>query len=270
MSGCSCDRDFPARTFKTASDADDWMSRIRMSSAFRYVATDGVGTQRERYRCRACGADWACTVPPEPPYSWGPLVVRRDPPAETAPIVVPSPRGTSEKTRVVETRPFAIPVDGPPPPPPKRPPPPPILPAETNAPFLEVGPNRVPSDVFTMIYEDEAAGDVPRIMRALVDWRPGLWSWKANAGFQDIEIEVGAPVAKGKAAFDLFAKTWNPDLVNPAWRGLRGGKGLRPVQLRGIRERGTGKSGFVGEYYLVIVDAKAEKVSAWMMAEAKP
>lgn len=268
MSACSCDRDFPARTFKSASDADDWMSRIRMSPAFRYSGTDGVATQRERYRCRACGADWACTVPPDPPYSWGPLVVRQQPSEETAPVVIPPPRGAARQTQPAESRPFAVPVDSPAPP--KRPPPPPVPPPEPNTPFLEVGPNRVPSDVFTMIYEDEAAEEVPKVMRAIADWRPGLWSWKANAGFQDIEIEIGAPVPKGQSAFDLFAKTWNPDLVNPAWRGLRGGKGLRPVQLRGIRERGVGKSGFVGEYYLVIVDAKAEKIAAWMMAEAKP
>ncbi|KAF0244206.1 MAG: hypothetical protein FD180_2716 [Planctomycetota bacterium] len=255
MSECACEKDFPPRTFKTASDADDYMSGIRISAAWRYVETDGVETQRERYRCRVCGADWACTVPPQPPYTWGPLVARRQEPREVQPIAVPPP--------------FAIPVDlgsgtAPSPSSAEKP-----AAAASEAPFLEVGPHRVKSEVFTLVYDDEASGAVSEVLAALYEWRAGVWTWKANAGFEDIEIEFGAPLARSQSAFDLFAKTWKPELVNPGWRGLKGGKGLRPIHLRGIRKRGEGVSGFTGEYYLIVVDEKARKVVAWMMAEAK-
>lgn len=69
--------------------------------------------------------------------------------------------------------------------------------------------------------------------------------------------------------FDLFAKSWQPALINPAWRGTKGNKGMRPIHMRGIRKRGEGASGFLGEYYLIVVDVKGRKVVAWMMAEAK-
>ncbi|MEK7468975.1 MAG: hypothetical protein AAB074_16495 [Planctomycetota bacterium] len=262
MSVCTCEKDFPPRTFKRASDADDFMGDIRVSPAFRYVGTDGVETQRERYRCRVCGADWACTVPPDPPYTWAPLVARRAEVQEIQPIAVPPPRA-----KPAEPLPFAIPVDlGPGTATPSADKPPA---ASTEAPFLEVGPHRVTSEVFTLVYEDEASGVVSEVLAALYEWRPGVWTWKTNAGFEDIEIEFGAPLAKGQSAFDLFAKTWKQELVNPGWRGLKGGKGLRPIHLRGIRKRGEGVSGFLGEYYLIVVDVKARKVAAWMMAEAK-
>ncbi len=247
MSACSCDKAFPERSFKTASDADDFMSAVRLSPVFRYVGTDGVETQRERYRCRECGADWACTVPPSPPYSWAPLVARRP---EATPVNVP----------------FALPIE---PPPSPKPAPAAAPAAASEAPFLEVGPHRVTSEVFTLVYEDEASAAVSDVLAALYEWRPGIWTWKANAGFEDIEIEFGPPMPKGQSAFDLFTQTWKPELVNPAWRGLKGGKNLRPIHMRGIRKRGEGASGFLGEYYLIVVDVKGRKVAAWMMADAK-
>jgi hypothetical protein len=264
VSACSCEKSFPPRSFKTASDADDHMSRIRVSPVFRYVDTDGIETQRERYRCRECGADWACTVPPQPPYTWGPLVARRQAPQEIQPIAVPPPRA-----KTADAIPFALPVDlgsasAPSPSAGGKPPP-----APNEAPFLEVGPHRVTSEVFTLVYEDEASASVSEVLAALYEWRAGVWTWKTNAGFEDIEIEFGRALTKGENAYDLFAKTWKPELVNPGWRGLKGGKGLRPIHLRGIRKRGEGVSGFLGEYYLIVVDVKARKVVAWMMAEAK-
>lgn len=253
MSVCPCESSFPERTFKTASDADDFMSRVRLSPVFRYVGMDGAETQRERYRCRQCGADWACVIPPSPPFTWGPLVARRPEPQEIQPIAVPPP----------------LPAPAPPPAAPPRPPPPAASPAQGTAPFLEVGPRRVSSDVFTLVYEDEAADEVPHVLAALYEWRPGVWTWKTNAGLEDIEIEIGPPLKKSQSAFDLFGKTWKPELINPAWRGLRGRRELRPVHMRGIRKHGEGSSGFLGEYYLIVVDTKARKVSAWMMAEAR-
>lgn len=255
MSECSCEKSFPGRSFKTAKDADDFMSRIRMSPFFRYVGTDGAETQRERYRCRECGADWACTVPPGPPYTWAPLVARKQEPQEVQPGSLPPPV------------PFALPIEVPSPrdkPPAGKPPA-----AAGEAPFLEVGPHRVTSEVFTLIYEDEASGAVSDVLAALYEWRPGVWTWKANAGFEDIEIEFGPPLTKNQSVFDLFAKSWKPALINPAWRGMKSSKGMRPIHMKGIRKRGEGASGFLGEYYLIVVDVKGRKVVAWMMAEAK-
>lgn len=86
MSDCRCLAEFPERAFKSARDADDFMSRVRLSPVFRFVATDEGSVTRERYRCRTCGRDFACTIPADPPYTWAPLVPVHARPADPAPV----------------------------------------------------------------------------------------------------------------------------------------------------------------------------------------
>lgn len=238
---CDCFTQFPERAFKSASDADSFMSGVRLSSVFRFSGTDEGEITREKYRCRKCGRDWVCRIPSAPPYTWGPAIPVEEPRRGAAPVAPPPPRSTPDAGD-------RVPV--------------------ASAVFLEPGgARREKIGPFTVVYEDEAAEDVPKVLRTLTAWRPGLQSWCANAGLADVEIEVGARLDKRSSVFEVFAVTWPREHINPGWRAMRGGKTWRPVHLRGIRERTA--AGFAGEYYLVVVDVRMESVVAWMMAEAK-
>jgi len=246
MSGdCACLSRFPARDFKTAREADDFLTRVRMSPVFRYSGSDAGEVTRERFRCRTCGRDWFLRIPQNPPYWWGPLFEKKE---ETAPppVVPPPPLQATAPPPSANRTPVASPI------------------------FLEVaGVRHERIGEFDVVYEDEAADDVAVVMRALLNWRPGLRTWAANAGLSQVEIELGARIEKNANLFDLFAATWPPDLVNPGWRAMRAGKAWRPVHLRGIRRRDAGAANFDGEYYLLVVNVKMENVVAWMMSEAK-
>lgn len=226
---CACLREFPPRDFKSASQADDFMSKVRLSPVFRFLAVDSGDVTRERYRCRTCARDWLCRIPAEPPYTWGPAVPLKE------------AKPAAEQERI----PLASPA------------------------FLEVGGLKRDSLGWaTVVYEIEASDDVSAVVQALLDWRPGLQSWSLNAGLKEIEIQVGAKLLKGSPVFTVFAEFWPRGQVNPAWKAMKAGKNWRPVHLRGIRSR-EGAMGFQGEYYLAVVDLKSEAVMAWMMMEAR-
>lgn len=72
MNACACERAFPPREFESASEADSWLSKVRLSPVFRFLSLDRGGAPRERFRCAACGREWRCVVPPKPPLVWGP------------------------------------------------------------------------------------------------------------------------------------------------------------------------------------------------------
>jgi len=236
---CTCLGAFPPREFKTARAADEFMSRIRVASAFRFLRQQDGPPSREIYRCRACGLQWECVAPDQPPYRWGPAgdaAPPGTPPAPAPPIPIARPRAAATP---------AAPV------------------------YLEVGgPIRETVAGIGVLYNHEARTEVASVMKSLLDWRPGLSGWAANAGMAEVEVEIGPPLDRKSSVFDLFAQTWDPGIVNPAWRGFRGGKNLRPVHLRGIRKRTAQGAGFQGEYYLVAIDTRAKQVVAWMMAEA--
>ncbi|MCC6739047.1 MAG: hypothetical protein IT452_08370 [Planctomycetia bacterium] len=64
---CLCLTDFPPRDFQRLRDADEFATRVRFSTCFLQLDSEGL-----RFGCRRCGRIWAWTLRDKPPHSWRP------------------------------------------------------------------------------------------------------------------------------------------------------------------------------------------------------